>query len=94
MCYTGACPYERPYGPTDTVCMLPEGRPCPDAEGKDDSDNFEEYDEETPRVQVGKFSISRQAENSVWIEVEGEEGGEFQDDLLEKCLEDFFNKHF
>jgi hypothetical protein len=52
---------------------------------------------ETPRVKIGKYTISRQDDRSVWIEVdegtdEGE-GGAFPDTLFEQCIEDFYNKH-
>ncbi len=48
----------------------------------------------TPRVKIGKFSICRQDDHSVWIEGEGGEGGSFPDDLFEAALKDFFNKYF
>jgi len=49
---------------------------------------------ETPRVQVGKYSICRQDDNSVFIETDGGEAGSFKDELFEKCIEEFYNKHF
>jgi hypothetical protein len=49
---------------------------------------------ETPRVDVGEFSICRQDENSVWIEHESGEGAQFPDEIFEKFLEGFYNKHF
>ncbi len=49
---------------------------------------------ETPRVQIGKYSISRQGDKSVWIEHDDGEGGEFQDDLFEQFLDEFYNRHF
>lgn len=52
---------------------------------------------ETPRVKIGKYTISRQDDRSVWIEVdEGKdegEGGAFPDTLFEQCIEDFYNKN-
>ena len=47
-----------------------------------------------PTVQVGRFTISRQDKGSVWIEREDGEGGAFFDELVEKMIEDFYNKHF
>ncbi len=49
---------------------------------------------DTPRVQIGKYSICRQGEKSVWIECDDGEGGEFQDDLFEKFIDEFYNRHF
>ena len=52
---------------------------------------------DTPRVKVGKYIICRQdpdgANESVWIEEEEETGGEFDDSLFEKCIEEFLNKN-
>jgi hypothetical protein len=49
---------------------------------------------ETPRVQVGQFTICRQSDKSVWIENDDGEGAEFHDDLFEQAIKDFFDKHF
>jgi hypothetical protein len=49
---------------------------------------------ETPRVQVGKYLISRQGVNSIWIEHESGEGGEFREDLLEALIDNFYQKFF
>lgn len=48
----------------------------------------------TPRVQVGKYSLSKQAENSIWIEHESGEGGAFREDLLEAYIESFYRRFF
>ena len=49
---------------------------------------------ETPRVKVGKYTICRQDESSVWIEHESGEGAQFPDDLFEECIHDFYSSHF
>lgn len=53
---------------------------------------------ETPRVKIGNFSICRQdpdgVDNSVWVEKDGEEGAEFNDDLFSYELEELFYKLF
>ena len=49
---------------------------------------------ETPRVQIGKYSISKQDENSIWVEHESGEGSAFKEDLLEKHIDDFYKRHF
>lgn len=50
-----------------------------------------------PRVQVGKFSICEQTDppsDTIWIEEDGGEGGEFQKAAFEKTLSDFYNTNF
>jgi hypothetical protein len=49
---------------------------------------------ETPRVQVGKFSICRQDDNSVWIQKDDGEGGQFPDTAFEEAIETFYNERF
>jgi len=52
---------------------------------------------DTPRVKVGKFTICKQDDKGIWIQDEGPNGGEggaFPNELFEKCIEEFFNKHF
>jgi len=49
---------------------------------------------ETPRVKIGKYTICRQDDKSVWIEVEGDEGGQFSDESFEKTIAEYFNKNF
>lgn len=49
---------------------------------------------ETPRVQIGEFSISRQGTASIWIEHTSGEGGEFREDDLENLIRDFYEKFF
>lgn len=55
------------------------------------------YQEETTIVKIGNFAISSLDDKSVWIEDQGPDGGEgggFSNELLEKCVEEFFNKNF
>ncbi len=47
-----------------------------------------------PKVQVGKYTICRQDENSVWIQRDGGEGGQFRDDNFERAIENYFNDNF
>ena len=49
---------------------------------------------ESPRVRCGKFSICRQDDNSVWIQIEGEEGMQVQDDVFEAELDRIFKERF
>jgi hypothetical protein len=49
---------------------------------------------ETPRVQVGKFSICRQDDKSVWIQKDDGEGGQFPDTAFEEAIETFYNERF
>jgi hypothetical protein len=50
---------------------------------------------ETPRVEVGDYTLCRQdldgGNNSVWIEHEDGTGGSFPADKLEEVVEEFFN---
>lgn len=50
---------------------------------------------DTPRVQIGKFTICEQSDpvgETVWIESD-KDGGEFPKILLEKIIEEFYNKN-
>jgi hypothetical protein len=54
---------------------------------------------ETPKIQIGKYTISNMTnkENctTVWIEdTEGGDGGEFHKDTLAKSIDVFYNKFF
>ena len=49
---------------------------------------------ETPRVQIGEFSISRQGTAKIWIEHTSGEGGEFREDDLENLIRNFYEKFF
>ena len=52
---------------------------------------------ETPRLTVGKYTISRQdpggEDKSVWIEFEDGSGGEFHDALFEAAIKEFYDKN-
>lgn len=52
------------------------------------------HDKSYPQVKIGKYTICRQNEKKVWIEVEDGEGGAFPDDIFEKAIKAFFNNHF
>jgi len=48
---------------------------------------------------IGKYSIKPSHDypdgtKSVWIEQDDGEGGQFPTSLLEKAIEEFYNKHF
>lgn len=47
-----------------------------------------------PQVKVGKYTICRQNDKQIWIQEDDAEGGAFLDEMFEKAIEDFFNKHF
>jgi len=49
---------------------------------------------QTPRVQVGKYSISEQFNDSVWIEREDGEGAAFSIHVLEERIEALYNLFF
>ncbi len=49
---------------------------------------------ETPRVKIGQYSLSIMRENSIWIEHEDGEGGEFEESDLEAVVHAFYKKHF
>lgn len=52
---------------------------------------------EMPVIEIGKFNLSQMYENDkskIWLEIDGEEGGEFSTELLEPYLSDFFKKYF
>ena len=51
-------------------------------------------DDTYPKIKVGRFVICKQSDNSVWIETEDGEGGEFSNTLFEKMIEEFFNTNF
>lgn len=47
------------------------------------------------KIQVGKYSIKPARDyKSVWIECDDGEGGQFPMTLLEKAVEEFYNKYF
>lgn len=52
------------------------------------------HDKSYPQVKVGKYTICRQNEKNVWIQIEDAEGGEFRDEIFEKAIDAFFNKYF
>ena len=45
-------------------------------------------------IQIGKFNITYSTENSLWIEKEDGEGGEFSIEKLERVIENFYNEEF
>lgn len=47
---------------------------------------------ETPRVQIGKYSICKQSEGQIWIEHVSGEGGAFPEEMLEKHLQKFYDE--
>jgi len=53
-----------------------------------------------PVVEIGKFILYRpnknitSSKNTIWIQTETGEGGEFDIKLLEKVIEKFYRKHF
>lgn len=47
-----------------------------------------------PRVTVGKYTICRQDENSVWIDHEDGEGAQFSNDTFEKAIAAFYDANF
>ncbi len=47
-----------------------------------------------PQVIVGRFTIARHDENSVWIQSDNGEGAMFSDELLEENVAEFFDKEF
>ena len=49
---------------------------------------------EIPSIQIGRFNISRYDEDSVWIECDDGEGGQFADRSIISMLEKFYNEHF
>lgn len=49
---------------------------------------------ETPRIKIKDLTICRQGDNSVWIEEDGGEGGEFNDELFCPVLRKFYDEHF
>jgi hypothetical protein len=52
---------------------------------------------ETPRVQIGKFTICEMhlpPGKSIWIEEEGEDGMEFPKDHFEKFLKQWYDTNF
>jgi len=52
-------------------------------------------DKKYPKVKVGKFTICRQDEVSVWIQAdESGEGGQFSDALFGDVVAAFYDKHF
>lgn len=55
---------------------------------------YEVENPDYPQVKVGKYTICRQGGNSVWMQTEKGEGAEFQDELFEKVLDDFWKDHF
>lgn len=48
---------------------------------------------ETPRIEIGKYSICRQDEKSIWLEIDGEEGFQLDDKTAELCMKDVFEKY-
>ena len=54
------------------------------------------YDE-TPKITIGKFTICEMTipvGDSIWIQEQDEEGGEFKKDGFEPFLKEFFDKNF
>lgn len=47
-----------------------------------------------PQVKVGKYTISRFDEKSVWIRVDGGEGGQFSDESFFVVLDAYYKANF
>lgn len=52
------------------------------------------FDPAYPQVKVGDFTICRQSAESVWIQQECGEGGEFHDSIFEPAIAAFWKDHF
>lgn len=51
-------------------------------------------DADYPKVTIGKYTICRQDESSVWIAHEDGEAGQFHDNSFEKAVGDYFEENF
>jgi hypothetical protein len=49
---------------------------------------------DNPKVTIGKFTITRQAEKRIWIEIDSGEGSEFSEDKLAAHIEKYYNDNF
>lgn len=47
-----------------------------------------------PKVKVGEYTICRQDENSVWIQREDGEGGQFSDSKFVLAIDKFYQENF
>lgn len=64
------------------------------AEKLQDAGMYAVNDPSYPQVKVGDFTICRQDDQSVWIQREGGEGGQFSDAAFSDALEAFWREHF
>lgn len=47
-----------------------------------------------PKVKVGKYTICRQDEKSVWIQTDDGEGGQFADESFFSAIDDYYEANF
>ena len=50
--------------------------------------------EDAKKIVVGKFTIIRHTENSIWIQTDDGEGAEFGYKSFERCIQKFFDDNF
>lgn len=55
---------------------------------------YEIHNPDYHKVKIGKYTLCRQDENSVWIRREDGEGGQFSDDSLENAIDAFYGEFF
>lgn len=55
---------------------------------------YEVADPAYPQVKVGKYTICRQDEKSVWIQTDDGEGGQFPDEAFFAVVDAFYRYNF
>lgn len=51
-------------------------------------------DPNAKKIVVGKYTIIRQSENSIWIQTQDGEGAEFSDSSFESAIDKYFTDNF
>lgn len=55
---------------------------------------YEVADPEYPQVKVGKYTIFRHDEKSVWIQTDDGEGGQFSDESFLAAIDAYYRDNF
>ena len=74
--------------PVENIKFLPEDA-APKTGGM-----YEVNNPDHPKVKVGKYTICRHSEYSVWIQNDQDEGAQFYDEGFEHCIAKFWKDNF
>ena len=65
-----------------------------DADKEQSVGMYEIGNKDWPQIKVGGFVIALQDDNSVWIQEEDGDGGQFSNESFEEIISEFYNKNF